>query len=246
MRISCPEKHRDEGSLPAGNRTSRQNCWSSAPMKPVHGKIPPVYRENLPNPFALRHTQDCRVSQVHRPVSVLAHQLPHPWSVTDIQRQELQGSTFQHFPKSLLCARLIRQKVHGFSHCWPYRSHWLAKSLQRRDAPGMVLVIGVDYRHQRPGIDQDQRRFLRRLRSLVNCRPVCTDPLGFPPWTTPIRSFTASYGEAAGSCRSAHASIAWRTTSEVESRLRRAMRMMRFRVFSSSLNVRGEAITSPR
>src|SRR5579859_1577855 len=214
-------------------------------MEAIDGEIAAIHGEDLADPFSFRYPQKSSICQVHRPVGVFTHQFPHPWSVTDIQRQKLQGFTFQHFPKSLLGARLFGQKVHGFGHCRPHRAHWLAKGFQGGDAPGMVLVIGVNERDQRPGIDEDQRPLLRRLRSLVKRRPVRADPLGFPPWTTPIRSFMASYGEVTGSCRSAHASMARRMTSEVESCFRLAIRAMRFRVFSSSLSVSGEAMVSP-
>jgi len=60
------------------------------------------------------------------------------------------------------------------------------------DAFGVVLVIGIDQGDERPGVDEDQERFPRRLRSAAKRRPVRSERLGLPPWTTPMRSIIAS------------------------------------------------------
>jgi len=119
----------------------------------MHGKSVPVHGEDLPDAFALCHSKERGISQVHGTVGVLAHEFPDSGNIPGIKRKELQGSAFQHFPKGLLSARLASQQVHSFSQWGPHCSHWLAKCFQRRDAPGMVLVVRVDQCHERPGID---------------------------------------------------------------------------------------------
>jgi len=56
----------------------------------------------------------------------------------------------------------------------------------------MVLVTRINERDEWPSIDKNQRPLLRRLRSAAKVRPVCSERFGFPPLTTPIRSFIAS------------------------------------------------------
>jgi hypothetical protein len=104
----------------------------------------------------------------------------------------------------------------------------------------VILIIRVDQSNERPSIYEYHGRFRRLFKASLKLRPVSAERPGFPPLTTPIKSAIASYGAAIGSCHSTHASIACRITSEVEIRLRLAMRAMRCRIFPSSLNVKGD------
>src|SRR5271169_6147865 len=80
---------------------------SHSPVKTVDTKILAVYGEDFSDAFTLSNPNECRISEVHRTVGVLAHQLAYSRNVSEIERKELQHSSSQHFPKSFLGFRQV-------------------------------------------------------------------------------------------------------------------------------------------
>ncbi|HEX9736585.1 MAG TPA: hypothetical protein VGG06_31855, partial [Thermoanaerobaculia bacterium] len=126
-------------------------------------------------------------------------------------RPDRQGSALEKAPKSVLRLPREPEEIHRLGHRRPHRDQRLVQCLERLCTPPVVVVVGVDQRHEGTGVDQDHvdRFLIRRSRYF---RPVSSDKSGGPPLTHPIRSETASNG----CCRSwaASTSIAWRTISD--------------------------------
>ena len=164
---------------------------TGAAVEAVDGEITAIHGEDSAEAFAFCDAEEGGIDEVHGTVDILTHEFADAWSIAGVEREELQGAAFQHLPESFLGPGQFFQQVHGFGQRRPNGGHRLAKSLERRDTPGMMLVIGINEGDERPSIDEDQRRLRRRLfRSLAKRRPVCAERLGFPPWTTPMRSVT--------------------------------------------------------
>ena len=81
---------------------SRDDVGPHSSVKTVDTKIFPVHGKDFSDASTLSNPNQCRLGKVHRTVGVLAHQLAHSGNVGEIERQKLQHSSLEHFPKSLL------------------------------------------------------------------------------------------------------------------------------------------------
>lgn len=161
-------------------------------MEAVDGEIAAIDCEYFAKALAFGDADEGGIGEVHRTVSVLAHELSGSRDVVCIEGEQQDGAPLEHFPKGFLGGGLTGEEVHGFDERRPDGGERLAQGFQGGDAFGVVLVIGVDQGNEGPGVDENQERFPRRLSSVAKRRPVCSERLGFPPWTTPMRSIIAS------------------------------------------------------
>src|SRR5215469_14731269 len=77
-------------------------AWPHSSVKTVDTKILPVHGEDFSDALTFGNPYECRISEVHRTVGVLAHQFAHSRNIRVIERQELQQPSREHFPKSFL------------------------------------------------------------------------------------------------------------------------------------------------
>ena len=175
-------------------------CWevlgdedgAGAVVEAVDGEIAAVDGEYFAEALSFGDADEGGVGEVHGAVGVFTHELAGSGDVARIEGKQKDGAALEHFPEGLLRSRLVGQKVHGFDERRPDGGERLAQGLESRNALGMVLVIRIDQGNEGPGIDENQERFPRCLRSAAKRRPVCSERLGFPPRTIPMRSIIAS------------------------------------------------------
>lgn len=175
-----------------GGRALGNKDRTDAIVEAVDGEIAAVDGEYFADTLSFGDADEGGVGEVHGTVGVFAHELADSGDVACIERKQKDGGAFEHFPEDFLRRWLTGKEVHGFDERGPYGGEGLAQGFESGNAAGMVLVIGIDQGNQRPGVDENQERFLRRLRSAAKRRPVCSERLGLPPWTTPMRSIMAS------------------------------------------------------
>jgi hypothetical protein len=126
---------------------------------------------------------------------MLPHELAHSRDVPGVQRQDLDGVSFEEPPECVLRFRREVEQVHGFRNHGPDGDERLPDSFERVPARGVMAVVRVDEGHERPRVDEDQERFrLRSRRSFRNRSPVRSERSGGPPRTDPMTPRKASWG----------------------------------------------------
>jgi hypothetical protein len=158
-------------------------------VEAVVGEIAAINGEYFAEAFTFGDAEEGRVAEIHGTVRVFAHQFADSGNVCGIERELEEGAALDHFPQRLLGGGLIGEQVHGFDERGPDGGKRLAQRFESGNAAGVVLVIGIDDGDERPGVDENQAR---RLRSAAKRRPVRSERLEFPPWTTPTRSAIAA------------------------------------------------------
>lgn len=161
-------------------------------MEAVDGEVAAVDCDYFAEAFAFGDADERGVGEIHGAVGVFAHEFADSRDVAGIEGKQKDGAAIEHFPEGLLCCGLIGEEVHGFDKGRPDGGERLAQPFQGGDALHVVLVVGVHEGDERPGIDENQDLFPRRLRSAANWRPVRSERFGFPPRTMPMRSIMAS------------------------------------------------------
>jgi hypothetical protein len=163
-----------------------------SPVKTVDTKIVAVYGEDFSDAFTFRNPNKGRIRKVHRTVGVFTHQLAHSRNIREIERQELQHSSCEHFPKSFLGPGQVTHQAHRFRHWRPNRDQGLSHRPQSGNALLVKLIIRIDQSNERPSIHENHGCFRRLFNTSLKRRPVCAERSGFPPFTTPIKSAIAS------------------------------------------------------
>jgi hypothetical protein len=85
------------GSLPGPK--NRKTADSGRAINP---KVPPVEGKNPPQPLSLGNTYQRGVRQIHRQITIFAHQVSHSGDIISPKRQYLDGAGLNHLPESVL------------------------------------------------------------------------------------------------------------------------------------------------
>lgn len=132
----------DDGKAPAAARA-------------IDGEVLPIERKDLRQRFALGDANEGRVSEVHRQVAVLLHQLAHAGCVGLVERRQRKGLRLQPAPERLLASPRFAQEIHRLGEYRPDRDERVAEDLQRRNARPVLPVAPVEECNERTGINED-------------------------------------------------------------------------------------------
>lgn len=169
------------GGHPIIKLCSRDDVGPQSPVKTVDSKIFAIHSEDFSDAFTLSNPNQRCIGKVHRTVGVLTHQLAHSRNVSEIERQKLQYSSHEHFPKSLLGFGQVAQQIHCFRYWRPHRDQGFSQQFQGGYAFLVKLIIRINQSNERPRIHRNHARFLRSFRISLKPQPVSDERSGFPP-----------------------------------------------------------------
>ena len=156
-------------------------------------KITSVEGKDTPNPLAFGDAHESSVSNIHRQITIRSHQFFHSPNIAALKIQEFDGPGLDHLPERILRFPGEIQKIHRCRQNWPDRPERLVDGQKQFFASRMLVIVFMYEGNQRPGIDEDYRRWRLRSTSILrNFSPLPTERSRGPPLTHPIRWATRS------------------------------------------------------
>src|SRR5207302_10991511 len=80
----------------------RQNRKTAHSGRAINLEVTPVKGENPAQPLSLGNAYQCRIREIHRQITVFAHQLSHTGDIVTPERQYLDSAGLNHLPESIL------------------------------------------------------------------------------------------------------------------------------------------------
>lgn len=91
-------------------------------MRPINFEILPVDSKHAPQTLTFRDAHQGGISEIHRQVAILPHQLTHAGAIVQTEVREPHTNDVDHVPQGALGVCAYPQQVHRFSNCGPDRA----------------------------------------------------------------------------------------------------------------------------